>query len=107
MKPHSLTTYSAATTLALLSGLFIAFCQIPAHSADVPKKGVTPYVTHFIFRPVETLDISGLGTATLLEAVGTTQNMKGERRAARRSASTQGRRNISTVPACSLMQTAT
>jgi hypothetical protein len=53
MKPHSLTTYFAATTLALLSGLFIAFSQTPAHSADVPKRGVTPYVTHFIFRPVE------------------------------------------------------
>jgi hypothetical protein len=37
MKPHSLTTYSAVTTLAPLSGRFIAFCQIPAHSADVPK----------------------------------------------------------------------
>ena len=34
---------------------------------------------HFIFRPVENLDISGLRTATLLEAVGTTENMKGEK----------------------------
>jgi hypothetical protein len=39
----------------------------------------SPYVTHFIFRPVQSLEVSGLGTATLLEAVGTTQNMKGEK----------------------------
>jgi hypothetical protein len=45
----------------------------------IEKKGATPYVTHFIFRPVESIDISGLGSATLLEAVGTTQNMKGEK----------------------------
>src|SRR5215831_10771656 len=43
------------------------------------KKGTTPYVTHFIFMPVKGIDIPGLGTATLLEAVGTTQNMKGEK----------------------------
>jgi hypothetical protein len=43
------------------------------------KKGTTPYVTHFIFRPVQSLEVPGLGTATLLEAVGTTQNMKGEK----------------------------
>jgi hypothetical protein len=43
------------------------------------KKGTTPYVTHFIFRPLMSIDIPGLGTATNLEAVGTTQNMKGEK----------------------------
>ena len=43
------------------------------------KKGTTPYVTHFIFRPLMSLDVPGLGTATTLEAVGTTQNMKGEK----------------------------
>src|SRR5262249_46064213 len=36
------------------------------------KKGTTPYVTHFIFRPLMSIDIPGLGTATNLEAVGTT-----------------------------------
>jgi hypothetical protein len=78
MTPHSITTRPAAT-LALLSGLLIAFGQAPAHSAEMPKKGVTPYVTHFVFRPVQSLDISGLGTVTLLEATGTTENMKGEK----------------------------
>jgi hypothetical protein len=45
----------------------------------IEKKGTTPYVTHFIFRPLMSIDIPGLGTATNLEAVGTTQNMKGEK----------------------------
>jgi hypothetical protein len=46
--------------------------------APMEKKGTTPYVTHFIFRPLESID-TAVGTATLLEAVGTTQNMKGEK----------------------------
>ncbi len=64
---------------ALLSGALVAFMPGAAFAQDVAaKKGVTPYVTHFIFRPVESLDIKGVGKANLLEAVGTTQNMKGE-----------------------------
>ncbi len=43
------------------------------------KKGTTPYVTHFVFRPVLNLDVTGLGTATLLEATGTTENMEGKK----------------------------
>jgi hypothetical protein len=79
MKAHSIKIGPRAMMFALLSGLLIAFGQAPVHSADVAKKGMTPYVTHFIFRPVENLDIAGLGKATLLEAIGTTENMKGEK----------------------------
>jgi len=43
------------------------------------KKGTTPYVTHFVFRPVLNLDVPDLGTATLLEATGTTENMEGKK----------------------------
>ncbi len=46
---------------------------------SIGKRGTTPYVTHFIFRPVLNIDVPGLGTATLLEATGTTENMKGEK----------------------------
>jgi len=46
-------------------------------AGPIGKRGTTPYVTHFIFRPVLSIDVPGLGTATLLEAVGTTENMKG------------------------------
>ena len=66
-----LARVAACSVVILASGAAIA--------ADMGKKGVTPYVTHFIFRPVQNLDISGLGTATLLEAVGTTENLKGEK----------------------------
>jgi hypothetical protein len=41
--------------------------------------GTTPYVTHFVFRPLTSMDISGVGTVTSLEAVGTTENLKGEK----------------------------
>lgn len=46
---------------------------------SIEKKGTTPYVTHFIFRPLMSIDIADLGKATTLEAVGTTENMKGEK----------------------------
>ena len=63
---------------ALLSGVLLAFVPGLVVAEPIGTKGTKPYVTHFIFRPVESIDISGLGTATLLEAVGTTQNMKGK-----------------------------
>ena len=52
----------ATALMALASGSVVA--QQP-----MEKKGTTPYVTHFIFRPLMS-DIPGLGTATNLEAVG-------------------------------------
>jgi hypothetical protein len=64
---------------AILSGVFAAFAPGIMLADQIEKKGTTPYVTHFIFRPVQSLEVSGLGTATLLEAIGTTQNMKGEK----------------------------
>jgi hypothetical protein len=64
-------TFAGAALIALTGTVFAA--------EPVEKKGTTPYVTHFIFIPVKGIDIPGLGTATLLEAVGTTQNMKGEK----------------------------
>jgi len=64
---------------ALLSSLLVALAPGIILADPTEKKGTAPYVTHFIFRPVQSLEVSGLGTATLLEAVGTTQNMKGEK----------------------------
>jgi hypothetical protein len=57
----------------------VAFAPGAVVAQPMEKKGTTPYVTHFIFRPLMSIDIPGLGTATNLEAVGTTQNMKGEK----------------------------
>jgi hypothetical protein len=76
------TTPTAKTVLvrtAFVSGLFMAVAPGIVIADPMEKKGTTPYVTHFIFRPVQSLEVPGLGTATLLEAVGTTQNMKGEK----------------------------
>jgi hypothetical protein len=67
------------TTTMLLSAVLVGFVPGVAAAQTIEKKGTTPYVTHFIFRPLMSIDIPGLGTATNLEAVGTTQNMKGEK----------------------------
>ena len=66
-----------AVTVMALVGLGFALQGGPAFGQE--KKGTTPYVTHFIIRPLLSLDVGDLGTATTLEAVGTTQNMKGEK----------------------------
>jgi hypothetical protein len=88
MKPVKLSTIAAsaaAMTLVkttLVAGVLVAFApatvQAQQQGQQMEKKGTTPYVTHFIFRPLHSIDVSDLGTATVLEAVGTTQNMKGE-----------------------------
>jgi hypothetical protein len=64
---------------AILSAALMSFATEVALADPIEKKGTAPYVTHFIFRPVQSLEVPGLGTATLLEALGTTQNMKGEK----------------------------
>ena len=68
-----------AVRTAVLSTMLMSVGLGAALADPMEKKGTTPYVTHFIFRPVQNLEVAGLGTATLLEAVGTTQNMKGEK----------------------------
>lgn len=65
-----------ATTFA---ALLLVFSPAVVQGQTTEKKGTTPYVTHFIFRPLMTIDTAELGKATTLEAVGTTQNMKGEK----------------------------
>ena len=69
---------SSGLTRGALVCLLIGSTSLPMAAAELPeKKGTTPYVTHFIFRPVQGRDVAGLGNATLLEAVGTTENMNG------------------------------
>jgi hypothetical protein len=73
---------AAAMTLAkgaLIAGTLLALAPSGALADDIPSRGTTPYVTHFIFRPLQSVDVPDLGSATLLEAVGTTENMKGEK----------------------------
>ena len=64
---------------AVLSTMLMSVGLGAALADPMEKKGTTPYVTHFIFRPLQSLEVPGLGTATLLEALGTTSNMKGEK----------------------------
>jgi hypothetical protein len=64
---------------SLLFGALIALVTGTASGEAMEKKGTTPYVTHFVFRPLQTIKIEGVGSVTLLEATGTTDNMKGEK----------------------------
>ena len=73
------TTAKTLVEAALLSGVLMAIAPGVVVGEPMAKKGTTPYVTHFVFRPLMSIDIAGLGTATNLEAVGTTQNMNGEK----------------------------
>lgn len=68
----------ALARTALLSGVLVAFGPGVVLGQSV-EKGTTPYMTHFVFRPLMNIDIPGLGTATAMEAVGITDNMKGEK----------------------------
>ena len=85
MKPTNLSLRaapSAATALAkivLLSGAMVAVVPWGSLADPIERKGTAPYVTHFVFRPLMSLDDTGVGKAAVLEAIGTTQNMKGEK----------------------------
>jgi hypothetical protein len=63
---------------ALIPGLLLAFAPGLVLGAEVPKKGSTSYTTHFVFHPKSSIDIPGVGKATALEAVGPTENTKGD-----------------------------
>ena len=63
---------------AILSGALLASIPCIAQTQQIEKKGTAPYVTHFIFRPLETLEVPGVGTGQLYEMTGSTQNLKGE-----------------------------
>ena len=59
---------AAAMTLvksALLSGVLMTLTPAIVLGQQMEKKGTTPYVTHFIFRPLMSIDIPGLGTETM------------------------------------------
>ena len=73
---------TTAAKMILVKTVILRGCSVAPQivlADPMEKKGTTPYVTHFIFRPVQSLEVPGLGTATLLEALGTTSNMKGEK----------------------------
>ena len=63
---------------ALLSGLLMAFAPGVVLGAELPKTGSTSYTSHYVFHPLGTVDLPGVGKGTALEMVGTTENTKGE-----------------------------
>src|SRR5258708_36987089 len=82
INPSIIAAPAAAMTLvktALFAGVLVALAPAVVLGQPIEKKGTTPYVTHFIFRPLTSIDVAELGKATTLEPVGTTQNMKGEK----------------------------
>lgn len=81
MNLNSIAASAAAKNLvktALVSGVLTAVVPGLVLGEAIPKQGTTPYVTHFVFHPLESVDIPGVGKATSLKAVGPTENMKGE-----------------------------
>ena len=64
---------------ALLAGVLLSLAASPAFATDLPNKGTTPYVTHFVFRPLMNVDVPGVGSVTTLEAVGTTRTSRARR----------------------------
>lgn len=65
--------------IASVVGLLMTLAPGAVLAGPIEKKGTTPYVTHFVFRALGSVDVPGLGNATALEAVGITKNMKGEK----------------------------
>src|SRR6201990_3563884 len=85
----SMIAAPAASTVfkaALFAGILTAFAPAVVLGQSIEKKGTAPYVTHFVFRPLMSIDTAELGKATTLEAVGTTKNMNGEKRLDKMSA---------------------
>jgi hypothetical protein len=70
---------SLALSVITVTALMVTLSSGVALGDPIEKKGTAPYVTPFVFRPLMSLDVPGVGTVTSLEAVGTTENMKSEK----------------------------
>lgn len=84
-RPSTSPRAAGLMKIVLMTGaavVLVLCARLGAGLADpatpLPPKGNAPYVTHFIFRPLLSLDDTGAGKATIMEAVGTTRNLKGE-----------------------------
>jgi hypothetical protein len=76
---REMTSALAFLQAAFLYAVLMAITLASEEAQTVEKTGSSPYATHFIFRAIMSIDVPGLGTATNLEAIGTTQEMKGEK----------------------------
>jgi hypothetical protein len=59
-------------------GALVAFAPTVVLPAPLEKKGSTSYTSHYVFHPLGTVELPGVGKAAALEMVGTTENTKGE-----------------------------
>jgi len=64
----------ALVKIALLTGALLALGSGLALAADFPKTGSTNYTIHYVFDPLGTVEIPGVGKVTALEMVGPTEN---------------------------------
>src|SRR3989304_1739847 len=64
--------------IALFSGVLMALAPGVVLAGPIAKKGSTSYTSHYVFDPLGTLDVSGVGKVIALYMVGTTDNTKGE-----------------------------
>lgn len=64
----------------LISALFSATLMIPGVvlGASLEPKGSTSYTSHYVFHPIGTIEIPGVGKSTALQMIGTTENTKGQ-----------------------------
>jgi hypothetical protein len=76
-KTMTRTTIGSLSPL-LVIGALAAVAPEVALSEPIPEKGTTRYVTHFVFRPLGTVETPGIGKVTALEASGPTENMDGQ-----------------------------
>src|SRR3990172_2517706 len=84
MKPMTLSVMAAPAAVmtlvktALLLGVVMAFAPGVVFGGAIEKKGATSYSAHYVFRPLLSIDIPGVGKATAMEFIGPTENTKGE-----------------------------
>lgn len=64
--------------IAIFSGVLMAFAPGVVLAAPLEKKGSTSYTSHYVFHPVGTVELPGVGKVSALKMVGTTENTKGE-----------------------------
>jgi hypothetical protein len=68
----------ALVKTALFTGALLTLAPGLVLAADFPKKGSTSYTIHYVFHPLGTVEVPGVGKSTALEMVGPTENTKGE-----------------------------
>lgn len=69
----------AKTSLKLML-VSLLLVPMPASilAKELPKEGKTSYTSHYVFRPLDSMEVPGVGKVTPLEMVGTTSNTKGD-----------------------------